>query len=270
MNNNLLLNTYNITNFNKFIEILDNIQCEANEIIIELFKEYLTKYNIIVFNDTIISNFKRILYHLFTYNFIDLFKRYNLYINHLNIIINNLNNSNNIENKNINENNEKINDIEKINEDEKINKKEKNKNKNKEIKKIDNNERQILDKIINNKFREEDLKFFINYNFMYNDINYAINIILIQKFYANLYELFNYEEINYIIENLNKIRNKYQKDIKTLYNKLIKSFNIYYKNINTKKYYDKLIKYLSTNNLNLKFFLLYDIIKYIIDNFYNE
>lgn len=222
MNNNILLNIYNITDFNKFIDILNNLQCESNEIIIELFKEYLSQYNIIVFNDTIISNLQRILNYLFTYNFIELFKRYNLYIDKIIYIINN---------------------------------------------DINDNEKQILNKIIYNNFRNEDLSFFINYNFIYNDNNYSIYIKYLQNFFNILSNIFSYEQINFIIENLNKIKNIYQDDIILLYNKLLIHFNIYYKNINTKDYFDNLINILSTNNIiHFKFFLLYDIINYIEHN----
>ena len=223
MNNNILLNIYNITNFNKFIEVLNNLQCESTEIIIELFKEYLNQYNIIVFNDIIISNLQKILNYLFTYSFIFTLLRYSGYIDYINNIIKDTN--------------------------------------------INKNEKQLLNKIINNKFRKEDLDIFINYNFSYN----SIHINSLHNFFLNLIKLFNYDQINYIIDNLIKIKDKYQNNIILLYNKLIINFHLYYKNINPKKYFDNLINILSSDdNVKLNLFLFYDTIDYIMKNIYNN
>ena len=222
MSNNILLNIYNITTFNKFIDILDNLECESNEIIIELFKEYLNQYKIIIYNDIILSNLKKILFHIFSYNFIKIFINYNYNIDK---IINDINNEN-FKYK---------------------------------------NEKQILNKIINNNFRKEDLNIFIKYKFE------NFNIIELQYFFNILNNLFSFEQITFIIENLNKLKTKYNSNIKLLYNNLIINFNIFFKNLNPKIIFDNIILYLSNNDeKTFNFFLLYDTINYIMNNIINS
>lgn len=217
MSNNILLSIYNITNFNKFIDVLNNYQYESTEIIIELFIEYLNQYKIIIFNDTIITNLKKILKFIFTFKFIDIIINYKDMINDINDILKNKNTI------------------------------------------INTNDKKYLEKIINNNFRNEDLKIFLKIN--YNNII----IYRLQFFYKTLINIFSYDKIIFINENLNIIINKYNTN--TLYNKLLIHFNIYYKNINSKNHFDKIIYYLSSNNIeNLSFYLLYDIIYYIINN----
>lgn len=221
MSNNILLNIYNITTFNKFIDILDNLECESNEIIIELFKEYLNQYKIIIYNDIILSNLKKILFHIFSYNFIKIFINYNYNIDRI------------------------INDIN----DENFKYK---------------NEKQILNKIINNNFRKEDLNIFIKYKIE----NY--NIKELQYFFNILNNIFSFEQITFIIENLNKLKTKYNSNIKFLYSNLIINFNIFFKKLNSKIIFDNIILYLSNNDeKTFNFFLLYDTINYIMNNIYN-
>lgn len=223
---NILLNYFNINNFNSFIDILDNLQYESEEIIIYLFQQYLNNYKIIVYNDTVISNLLKILHYIFTYITIKILQKYHYFINEI-------------------------------------------KNNKEFINLLNNYEYNLLFKIINNNFREEDLKIFINYKF--KNINNNINnnfrnsqsYINLQNYYKVLYHTFNFEQIKYIITNLNIINDKYKSNYKFLYNKLNLNFNKFYKNINLHILCDNLTK-------NYNFYLLYDIIYFIMNNIYNE